>query len=281
MTATVAVVTDSTAGLPARDTARHGIRVVPLRVVAGEQACDDEPRALPEALAAQVRRGARLSTASPAPALFSAAYAAAGAAGARAVVSVHISKGLSGTVNSATLAAAGAPVPVRVIDSRSLGMGLGFAAMAAAEAANAGGSLEDVTAAALGRAARLRSFFVLDALDRLTAGGRLDAPAPGGAPRLIARPLLHLSGGQVEVLEKVRTWSAAIRRLEEVAAQFADGRPVDLAVQYLGSPQRATALAARLETLIPTARRRYLTEAGRVILAHTGPGMLGVVVAAL
>ena len=278
MTATVAVVTDSTAGLPARDTARHGIRVVPLRVVAGEQACDDEPRALPEALAAQVRDGARLSTASPAPAVFTAAYAAARDAGARAVVSVHISKGLSGTVNSATLAAAGAPLPVRVVDSRSLGMGLGFAAMAAAEAADAGGSLEDVTAAAVGRAAGLRSFFVLDALDRLSAGGRLDAP-PGGAARLTARALLHLAGGQVELIEKVRTWSAAIRRIEEVAAQFAAGRPVDLAVQYLGSPQRATALAGRLETLIPTARCRYLTEAGRVILAHTGPGMLGVVVA--
>jgi DegV family protein with EDD domain len=275
------VVTDSTAGLPARETTRHGIRVVPLRVIAGGQACDDEPRALPEALAAQVRHGARLSTASPAPAVFTAAYAAAHAAGARAVVSVHISQGLSGTVDSATQAARAAPVPVRVVDSRSLGMGLGFAALAAAEAANAGGSLEDVTAAARGRAARLRSFFVLDALDQLAAGGRLDAPAPGAAPRLIARPLLHLAAGQVEVLEKVRTWSAAIRRLEEIATEFAAGRPVDLAVQYLGPAQRATALAARLETLVPTARRRYLTEAGRVILAHTGPGMLGVVVAAL
>jgi DegV family protein with EDD domain len=281
MTATVAVVTDSTAGLPARDTARHGIRVVPLRVVAGEQACDDEPGALPEALAAEMRRGARLSTASPAPAVLTAAYTAAQAAGAKAVVSVHISRSLSGTVNSAMLAAASAPVPVRVVDSRSLGMGLGFAAMAAAEAASAGRNLEDVAAASLGRAARLRSFFVLDSLDTLSAGGRLDAPPPGGAPRLVARPLLHLADGQAEVLEKVRTWPAAIRRLEEVAAQFAAGRPVDLAVQHLGSAQRATALAGRLESLIPTARRRYLTEAGRVILAHTGPGMLGVVVAAL
>jgi fatty acid-binding protein DegV len=80
------------------------------------------------------------------------------------------------------------------------------------------------------------------------------------------------------VLEKFRTTSAAPGRLEEVAAESA-AQPVDLAVQYLDDPQRAAALAERLERLIPGARHRYLAEAGPVILADTGPGMLGVVVA--
>jgi fatty acid-binding protein DegV len=73
--------------------------------------------------------------------------------------------------------------------------------------------------------------------------------------------------------------SAAVRRLEEEAAAAAAGQPTDLAVQYLGDPERAAALAGRLERLIPGARHRYLAEAGPVIRAHTGPGMLGVVVA--
>ncbi len=279
MAATVAVVTDSTARLPEQDIARFGIRVVPLRVVAGGLACDDGSQALPEALQEQVRGGARLSTASPAPPAFAAAYAAAAGAGAGAIVSVHISRSLSGTVNSATLAASAAPVPVRVVDSRSLGMGLGFAALSAAEVAAAGGTLEDVAAAASHRSARLRSFFLLDTLDQLSAGGRLDPPSPGVTPRLTARPLLHLADGRVAVLEKLRTRSAATRRLEEVAAEFAAGQPVDLGVQYLGPAERATALAGRLDRLIPGARRRYLAEAGAVILAHTGPDMLGVVVA--
>lgn len=279
MTAGVAVVTDSTACLPPDLLASSGVRVVPLRVTAGGLVSDDGPAALSGALAAELRRGARLSTASPAPAAFAAAYAAAAAAGADAVVSVHVSAGLSGTVNSATLAAAGAPVPVRVIDSRSLGMGLGFAALAAAEAAGSGGTLDDVAAAAAGRAARLRSFFVLDTLDQLSAGGRLDPGFPGAGSGLTSRPLLHLAGGKVAVLEKLRTPSAAVRRLEEAAAEAAAGQRVDLAVQYLGDRERAVALASRLERLIPQARHRYLAEAGPVILAHTGPGMLGVVVA--
>jgi DegV family protein with EDD domain len=279
MAAAVAVVTDSTACLPPDLSARCGIRVVPLRVAAGEWVSDDGPDALPGALEAELRRGARLSTASPAPAAFAAAYAAAAAAGAEAIASVHLSAGLSGTVNSATLAAGEAPVLVRVIDSRSLGMGLGIAALAAAEAAGAGGALEDVAAAAASRSARLRSFFVLDTLDRLSAGGRLGPGLPGAGSGLTVRPLLHLAEGKIAVLEKLRTTSAAVRRLEEVAAEFAVGQPVDVAVQYLGPRERGVALAGRLEQLIPHARRRYLAEAGPVILAHTGRGMLGVVVA--
>ena len=279
MTAAVAVVTDSTACLPADLVASSGIRVVPLRVAAGGLVSDDGPAALSGALEAELRRGARLSTASPAPAAFAAAYAAAAAAGAEAVVSVHVSAGLSGTVNSATLAAAGAPVPVRVIDSRSLGMGLGIVALAAAAAAGDGRELGDVAAVATGRAARLRSFFVLDTPDQLSAGGRLDPGFPGAGSGLTVRLLLHLAEGKVAVLEKLRTTSAAVRRLEEVAAESAAGQPVDLAVQYLGDRERAVALAGRLERLIPYARHRYLAEAGPVILAHTGPGMLGVVIA--
>ena len=101
--------------------------------------------------------------------------------------------------------------------------------------------------------------------------------APGSG--LTVRLLLHLAEGKVAVLEKLRTTSAAVRRLEEAAAESAAGQPVDLAVQYLGDRERAVALAGRLERLIPHARHRYLAEAGPVILAHTGPGMLGVVVA--
>lgn len=275
----VAVVTDSTACLAPGLAGRYGIRVVPLRVVAGGVAADDGPAALSGAIEEELRHGARLSTASPAPERFAAAYAAAAAAGAPAIASVHLSAGLSGTVSSARLAAAGAAVPVRVVDSRSLGMGLGIAAIAAAEAAAAGQALEDVAAAASRRSARLHSFFVLDTLDRLHAGGRLDPASGRAGSALTARSLLHVAEGRIAVLEKVRTTSAAERRLEEVAVESAAGRPVDVAVQYLGQPGRGTVLAERLERLIPGARRRYLAEAGAVILAHTGPGMLGVVVA--
>jgi DegV family protein with EDD domain len=284
MSALVAVVTDSTACLSAELAASGSIRVVPLRVVLAEQAVDegapDEDAAVTIADVERAWRGGeRVGTASPAPERFAAAYAAAVADGAEAIVSVHLSARLSGTVNSANLAARSARVPVRVVDSQSIGMGLGLAVLTAASAAMAGQDAAAVAAAASGRAAGLRSFFALDTPGYLRAGGRL-GPSPGASgSALRARPLLHIRAGQIALLEKARTTSAAVSRLEQLAAEFAAGRPVDLAVQYLTDAERASALAGRLAALIPAARHIYLAAAGPVICAHTGPGMIGVVVA--
>ena len=81
------------------------------------------------------------------------------------------------------------------------------------------------------------------------------------------------------LLEKARTPSAAVLRLEQLAVEFAAGRPADLAVQYLTDAGRGSALAGRLARIVPGARQVYLAAAGAVICAHTGPGMIGVVVA--
>ena len=287
----MAVVTDSTACLPGELITSHRIRTVPLSVVIGDRRLDDDPAELPDGLETELRAGAA-RTASPAPERFAAAYAAAAAAGAEAIVSVHLSGRMSGTVGSARLAAADAAVPVRVVDSGSLGMGLGFAVLSAAEAAAAGGSVEQVAAASARRSAGLRSFFTVEAPDQLRAGGRLGGAGGGAArvgagagaggraaPALTARPLLHILDGQIAQLEKVRTRSAALRRLTELAVESAAGQPVDLAVQYLGDAGRAAALAGRLAELVPGARGIYQARADAAIGIHTGQGMLGVVVA--
>jgi fatty acid-binding protein DegV len=126
------VVTDSTAALPDGVAARWGLAVVPLDVVVDGRrhlgGADLPPAALVEAL----RRGAKVSTSQPAPEAFSRVYARLAAEGATAVVSVHLSGELSGTVASARSAAERAQLPVHVVDSRSAAMGLGFAALAAA-----------------------------------------------------------------------------------------------------------------------------------------------------
>jgi DegV family protein with EDD domain len=280
----VAVVTDSTACLPGELITSYRIRTVPLSVVIGDQRLDDDPAELPDGLETELRAGAA-RTASPAPARFAAAYAAAAAAGAEAIVSIHLSGRMSGTVGSARLAAADAAVPVRVVDSGSLGMGLGFAVLSAAEAAGAGGSAEQVAAASARRSAGLRSFFTVEAPDQLRAGGRLGGAGGAGAgpgraaPGLTARPLLHILDGRIAQLEKVRTRSAALRRLTELAVEAAAGQPVDLAVQYLGDAGRAAALAGRLAELVPGARGIYQARADAAMGIHTGQGMLGVVVA--
>ena len=275
----VAVVTDSAASLSADLVQGHSLLVVPLRVLAGGLAADDSRARISAAMEEAVLAGERLTTARPGPDLFAAAYRQAADAGARAIVSVHMSGQLSGTVSTAELAAATAPVPVLVVDSGSIGMGLGLIVLAAARAARAGLAAAGVVAVAKQCAAQCGSFFALDSPQPLLAGGRLPEPPGSDSIALISRPLLEIRAGQVTMLERVRTRSAAADRLTELAAEFAAGRVVDLAIQHTASPERATALADRLARAIRQTRHVYLSEADPVIRAHAGLGMLAVALA--
>ena len=92
------------------------------------------------------------------------------------------------------------------------------------------------------------------------------------------KPLLHIADGAIAPLEKVRTASKAIARLEEIAVDTAGDGPADVAVHHLASADRAAALAERLRDRLPALRSLHVSEVGAVVGAHTGPGMLAVVV---
>jgi DegV family protein with EDD domain len=275
MRAAVAIVTDSTAYLPDDIVSAHDVTVVPLQVAAGGDV-REEGRGRTASDAPGDWRA--LTTSRPSPERFGRAYEEAAGAGARAVASVHLSGEMSGTVDSARLAAHDAPIPVRVVDSRSIGMGLGFGVMAAAEAAASDAGLDEVADAATRRLRATRSLFYVDTLEHLRRGGRIGAAASLLGSALMIKPLLRITGGRIAPLEKVRTTSRALARLEELAVELAGQREVDVAVQHVAASSRAAALAARLRERIPRLFELYVGEAGPVVGAHVGPGMLGVVV---
>ncbi|OZM79002.1 DegV family protein [Pseudonocardia sp. MH-G8] len=276
----VAVVTDSTAYLPEGMAQQRGIRVVALEVRLGErvgrEGVDIDAAALSVAL---TDRHLEVQTSRPTPAEFAASFQAALDGGADEVVSVHLSRELSGTWDAARLAADEvAPERVRVVDSRATCMGLGFAVLAAADAAQAGADGADVAAAAESVAARCRLFFSVDTLDRLRRGGRIGAAAALVGTALAVKPLLHVTQGRIVPLEKVRTSARAAQRLVELAVRAAGDGPVDLAVHHLDAAARADELAVRLKERVPRVARLLVSEVGAVIGAHVGPGLLGVVV---
>lgn len=275
----VAVVTDSTAYLPPGLAARRGITVVPLRAVVDGVPTDDGDATAARDVAEALRRWAPVTTSRPTPGQFAAVYAARAAAGASAVVSVHLSGAMSGTVESARLAAIEAPIPVEVVDTRLIGMALGFAALAAAEAAEEGTDAVETATRAADRATRIRSLFCVDDLEHLRRGGRIGAAQTLAGSALAIKPVLGVRDGRVEPLEKVRTYTRALSRMEDLAAEHAGTAPADIAVQHLDDHARADALAARLRTRLPAVRELYVSEVGTVIAAHVGPGMLGVAVA--
>src|SRR6266496_210401 len=250
MAGAVVVVTDSTAYLPDGVADQLGVTVVPLRVVLGGVSGAEGSEVTPADVAAALSRWVPVSTSRPTPADFVSAYRAALDSGASAVVSLHISSELSGTWESARLAAGecGGESVIRVVDSRSAAMGLGFAVLAAAEAAREGAGLEETYAAALLGTA------------------------------LSVKPILHVADGRIVPLEKVRTASKGVARLEALAAQAAGDGPVDVAVHHLATPDRAATLTDRLRARLPRLRTLYTSEVGAVVGAHVGPGLLGVVV---
>ncbi len=278
----VVVVTDSTATLPAAVAAAHGIIVVPLQVVIGSRVYDEGAEgATPEMVAAALKEWRPVSTSRPGPAALLETYEQAARDGATAIVSVHLSGDMSGTFESAQLAARDASIPVLPVDTRQVGVATGFAAIAAAEVVASGGSVEEAASAARARAAAASSLFYVDTLEYLRRGGRIGPAAAllGGA--LSVKPLLQIEDGKVASLEKVRTSARALARLEELAVQAAGEAEVDVCVAHLANPERAghltASLAARLEENLG-GREVWCGELGAVLGAHVGPGMIAVCV---
>jgi DegV family protein with EDD domain len=276
----VAVVTDSTACLPAEELARFGIRVVPLRVTLGSRtAVDDGEDVTPADVTRALREKFPVTTSRPSPAEFAAVFRDLLDSGADNVVSVHLSAALSGTWESATLAAQDFPHgAVRVVDSRSTAMALGYAVLAAASRAAEGAAAAEVQGAATDVVDRTRTMFSVDTLEYLRRGGRIGTAAALLATSLSVKPLLQMVEGQIVPLDKVRTTSRATARLVELTARAAGSQPVDVAVHHLAVPDRADALVTSLRSSIPDLGECRVAELGAVIGAHLGPGVLGTVV---
>jgi DegV family protein with EDD domain len=277
-TPAVAVVTDSTAYLPSGTAELLGVRVVPLQVIVGGVVRAEGEEIGPNEVAAVLERGHSVSTSRPSPSVFAAAYHRALGAGATSIVSVQLSGAMSGTVEAARLAAADVGADIRVIDSRSVGMGMGFAVIAAAEASAAGADVDTVVETVRHTLAGTQAIFYVDTLEFLRRGGRIGAARAMLGSALAVKPLLCLRDGRIEPLERVRTASRAIARLEELAAEMAGDDPVGIAVHHLGAPARAEQVASALDNRLPKVDDMITTEVGAVVGAHTGPGMLAVVV---
>ncbi|WP_159794324.1 DegV family protein [Puerhibacterium puerhi] len=273
----VRVVTDSTACLPPAAPGGATPLVVPLRVVAPDGEHREGVDLDPVAVAERIAAGELLTTSQPPPEDLAAAYRDAVRSGARAVVAVHLSGALSGTVGAAARAGQRAMVPVRVVDSRTVAMGLGFAAQAAAACAAAGADAAHVAERAAQVARAGRTLFLVDSLDHLRRGGRLSAGAAALGTALGVRPLLEIRDGRIQTVQRVRTRAAALDRLVTLAVEHAAGCAAPaVAVHHLGAEDRAADVAQRLAGELGVAP--VVTPVSAVLGAHAGPGALAVVV---
>ncbi len=273
----VTVVTDSTAGLPPDLAAQHGLRVIPLWVHSGEQSYRDGVDLMPNQFYPLLARAPDLPTTSqPSAGEFLELYRRL-AHETEAIVSVHISTELSGTVASALAARQMShDVPVHVVDSRSVAMGLGLIALAAARAAAEGQDGEQVAALAERLVPWTSVIFVVDTLEYLRKGGRIGGASALAGSLIHIKPILHIHEGRIDALDKVRTRGKAMDRLLEIVAERVGGAgPIHATVVHAAAPAEAEALWDRLVHTFDLAEL-HLAEISPAIGTHVGPGTVGV-----
>lgn len=238
---------------------------------------EDVDSALSIALAA----GRPVRTSRPAPGQFERVYRGFEQAGFEGVVSLHLSGKLSGTADSARVAAERVGIPVQVVDSQSAGMALGFAVRSAVRAAAACADAATVRAAALGRLSGAEVFFYVPSLEQLRRGGRIGAAATLVGTVLAIKPILCLRDGLIVPFERIRTAARAVPRLRELAVQAARARrDPALAVHYFGNRGEAERFAADVAGDLGLAAHDVaISPMPAVLAAHTGLGVLAVIVA--
>jgi DegV family protein with EDD domain len=278
----VVVVTDSTAYLPAAAAEELDVTVVPLQVVLDGRSLAEGVDIDGGHVARALEAGMAVTTSRPSAEAFAETYRRLASQGATAVVSVHLSGDMSGTVDAARAAAreiSPTGLDVRVVDSRSMGMGMGFGVLAAARLAQSGGSPGDVAQLAERRSLNSSIYFYVDTLEYLKRGGRIGAAQAWLGSALTIKPLLYLVDGRLEPLDRVRTTERAIARLVEVAAVDAKEGDAEVAVHHLDAEARAQDVAHRLRDQVPELGDVLVSEVGAVVGAHVGPGAVGIVIA--
>ena len=270
--AETAIVTDSTSDLPSEIARDLEIEVVPAIVTMDGRSHQDGLdlsrqdfyRRLPS-----LREPA--TTAAPPPGAFEAAYQRLLDGGARQVLSIHISSGLSALISMARQAAKAAGEQIHVFDSLQVSLGLGFQVMEAAAAALRNEPFEAIQEAARRARERARLVAMIDTLEYLRRGGRVSWIRAGIGDLLRVKLLVRVADGVVQRIGEVRTKHRALDQLLTLAESWG---PLDrLAVLHSGVPEEGAAFAERLHHL--STQVPFIVDVTTAIGAHVGPGSIG------
>lgn len=275
----VGIITDSTCDLEPSELEALDVRMVPLTVHFGDDHYADWVDLSPSEFYPKLVSATTLPTTSqPSPVDFSAAYSSLAEQGCEEVVVITLSSALSGTYESAMLAAKDAPLTVRIVDGKRASQASGLAVKAAVEARAAGASAEAIEARAIEVAAASRLFFLVDTLDYLVKGGRAGKATGLAASLLNIKPVLQVNAdGIIEPFKKVRGRSQAIAALaEHVASDSRENGRMRLVLLHAARPSDADELGAAIAAAGADVEIDSQGVIGAVIGVYTGPGALGV-----
>lgn len=274
----VGIVCDSTCDLGPRWCADHDVTMVPLKVLFGDEThldwVDFEPAEFYERLK---KASALPKTSQPSPAEFAAAYDALVEAGCDSIVSVHLTAALSGTYESATMAARECSVPVHVINTKLVSQATALVVKAAVDARDAGMSGEEVARKTQAIAEDTKLFFVLDTLEYLVKGGRAGKATGLAASVLNIKPVLVFNNdGIIEPFKKAKGTRKALQMLAEHMAEDAqaNGR-LRVSILHACAPELAEELRAAFDAAGVDYELESIGLIGSVIGTYAGPRAVG------
>jgi len=274
----VAIITDSTSDIPEELAKELDIKIIPLSVIFGEESFLDDGKDITiKEFYKKIRSSEKLpTTTQPTPKNFIELYSDI-LKTSDSVISIHISKKMSGTINSAEMAKKEMPgSDIEIIDSECVHMPLGFLALKAAQLANEGKSKEEIIKEVHDLKLKIKVLIVPSTLEYLKKGGRIGKAKGLIASLLEIKPILTIHDGEISQFKTARRWNQAKTELINSMKTMVKN-PENLIVSIGDSDAKDD--AAEMYEKIKGAfnpKKIYRVDIGIVVGSHLGPGGLGI-----
>lgn len=272
----VAIVTDSTAYIPQNLVEKFNISVAPQILIWGEETFEDGIDIQPDEFYERLKTAKVMPTSSQVTVTsFHDIFTKLSGEGYD-ILAVLLSDQLSGTIDSATQARGSFPnTNIEIIDSETVAMALGFQVLAAARVALEGGDLLECKEIAERAKDKTGVIFAVDTLEFLHRGGRIGGGSRYLGAALNIKPILEVTGGRVESVERVRTRKKSLQRiLDMVEERVAGSEVIRLATLHANVSDEAGDLLEQADRRIKSVESIFSTISP-VVGTHAGPGTIG------
>jgi DegV family protein with EDD domain len=270
----IKIVTDSTTDLPKELLEQYKIEVIPLTVYVDGETYEDNVTISPLSFIEKMKESKELpKTSQPSIGLFVETYDRLGADG-DTIISIHMTSGMSGTYNTACVAADISTSNVKVIDSQMISQALGFQVIEAAQMANEGNTVESIMDRMKQILDYTSLYVVVEKLENLIKGGRIGKAAGWFGTVLSIKPIAMLEKGVYTPVARVRTYSQIVKTLIERFEQDIKGKIIrGIGISHADNLTLAERLQQEIARLTDVPVR--IRPATPVITTHTGPGAIG------
>ena len=279
----IAVVTDSTSDLTKDDLEKYGIKSIPLKVIYSDQQFHDRVDITPAEVYESFEREIP-TTSMPSPQEIMDVYNELKDEGYTHIISIHISSGLSATYSNCMMVTDQIEgVEVEVIDSKMLSKGLGRLVLYANSLVEAGElSFAEIVEKVEAKKEKIEVFFVVETLKYLKKGGRIGKVSGTIAEFLNIKPIIAIDDeGEYFTFEKVRGRKRSLKKMYSIVKErLEEGKEYVVDVMNAAAAEEGQGLLDRFKELAQV-KETYFSEISPVMVVHTGPGLIGVVLTEL